>query len=818
MFQSNLPTQFWSYAIKHAIHLINRVPSPINWNKTPYELLHKEPPEFSMLKVFGCLCYASTHVDHRHKFDPRSRRGVFLGFQNGTKGYVILDLDTNEIFVSRHVVFHETLMPFSKDFHQHKAIISRPTGPITPQPETTFPSTSPNAPCQANTPEPNSNLSQPETSLPNPLSPSSSYSAPDITAPTHHLQPTDTITINPQLPSPPLRRSTRPHKPPSHLADYLCTLSSEQSSISSSRCSHPLQSVLSYSRISPSHQHYIMSLSSELEPASYQEATQHPCWRDAMKAEIEALELNKTWHIVTVPPHVKPIGYKWVYKIKRRPDGSVERYKARLVAKGFAQVEGIDYFEIFSPVVKMATIRVVLALASINRWHLHQLDVSNAFLHGDLSEDVYMVIPPGVNGSRSSQCCKLLKSLYGLKQASRKWYEKLSILLLSCGYQQAQADHSLFLKIEKSAFTALIVYVDDIVLAGNSIEEMNNIKRILHSNFRIKDLGILKYFLGLEVAHSDTGISLCQRKYCLDLLHDSGMLGSKPLSTPMDNSLRLHQDSSDLLTDVLSYRRLVGRLLYLTSTRPDIVFATQQLSQFMANPTQVHFRAATRILRYLKGCPGKGLLFRRNSPIQILAFSDADWATCIDSRKSVTGYCFFLGSSLVSWKTKKQSTVSRSSSEAEYRALASTTCELQWLTFLLNDLCVSCSKPAVLYCDNQSALHIAANPVFHERTKHLDIDCHIVREKSQTGLMRLLPISSHNQLADIFTKALPPRLFNSNLSKLGLVNIFLPPACWGVSKEEPNSNQQAQSENHSAAHIRISENDRVQSKKTFDNS
>jgi len=239
-----------------------------------------------------------------------------------------------------------------------------------------------------------------------------------------------------------------------------------------------------------------------------------------MKAKVEALEFNHTWTIVDVPPNVKPIGCKWVYKIKRHLDGSVERYKARLVAKGFAQTKGVNYFKTFSPVVKMATVRVVLALASIHRWTIQQLDVNNAFLHGDLSEDVYMTVPLGVSASGTPKCCKLHKSLYGLKQYNRKWYEKLSIPLLSCGYQQAQADHSLFVKTVDSSFTALIVYVDDIILTGNSTDEMAHIKHVLHSNFRIKDLDILKYFLGIEVAHSETGISICQCKYCLDLIRD----------------------------------------------------------------------------------------------------------------------------------------------------------------------------------------------------------------------------------------------------------------------------------------------------------
>ena len=380
-------------------------------------------------------------------------------------------------------------------------------------------------------------------------SPSTSHSTtPPL--PVETPSPSPPLNSNPQLL--PRRQSQRESRQPAHLADYYCNSFLPEPTNSSSRYSHPLSSVLSYSCFSSPHLHYLMSLSTDFEQSSYQEAKNHVCWQEAMKAEVEALELNHTQSIVDVPPNVKPIGCKWVYNIKRHPDGSIERYKARLVAKGFTQTEGVNYFETFSPIMKIATVRVVLALASLHRWTIQQLDVNNAFLYGDLLEDVYMTVPPGVSVSGSSKYFKLHKCLYGLKQSSRKWYEKLSILLLSCGYQQAQADHSLFVKTANSDFTALIGYVDDIILTGNSTAEMVHIKHVLHSNFRIKDLGTLKYFLSIEVAHSEKGIYVCQRKYCLDLLCDSRLLGCKPCSTPMDNFLRL-QDDSELHTDVLSY-------------------------------------------------------------------------------------------------------------------------------------------------------------------------------------------------------------------------------------------------------------------------
>jgi hypothetical protein len=419
---------------------------------------------------------------------------------------------------------------------------------------------------------------------------------------------------------------------------------------------------------------------------------------------------------------------------------------------------------------------MLLALASIKGWFLYQLDVNNAFLHGDLQETVYMTVPDGVHCAKPNQVCKLQKSLYGLKQASRQWYAKLTSLLVKEGYKQSNADHSLFTLSQQDEFTALLIYVDDIILSGTSLHEIDRIKAILDNNFKIKDLGVVKYFLGLEVAHSKAGISISQRKYCLDLLNDSGLLGSKPASTPLDPSIKLHNDDGKVFDDVGLYRRLVGKLLYLTNTRPDIAFATQQLSQFMHKPTMTHYKAACRVIRYLKHNPGRGLMFHRNSDLQILGYSDADWAGCLDTRKSTSGYCFFLGSSLISWKAKKQTTISKSSSEAEYRALSTATCELIWLQYLLTDLQIQCTKLPVLFCDNQSALHIASNPVFHERTKHLEIDCHLVRDKVQQGLMRLLPIPTNEQIADFLTKALPAPKFQGFMSKLGLLDIYQAPS------------------------------------------
>ncbi|KAL5570696.1 hypothetical protein UlMin_020293 [Ulmus minor] len=383
-----------------------------------------------------------------------------------------------------------------------------------------------------------------------------------------------------------------------------------------------------------------------------------------------------------------------------------------------------------------------------------------------------MSLPPGFGRKGETRVCKLHKSLYGLKQASRQWFLKLSTTLKLAGFHQSKSDHSLFVRTCGNVFSALLVYVDDIILTGNNLQDIEDTKNHLMRQFKLKDLGNLKYFLGIEVSRSKKGIVLSQRKYALEILEDTGYLGAKPANSPMEQNLSLSKDEGEFISDPASYRRLVGRLIYLTLTRPDLVYAVHILSQHMDKPRHPHLEAAQRVLRYVKHTPGQGLFFSVASSLQLNAFCDADWARCPDTRRSTTGYCMFLGNSLISWKTKKQNTVSRSSAEAEYRSMAAACCEVTWLRYILNDLGIKHSQPAKLYCDNQAALHIASNPVFHERTKHIEIDCHLVREKIQAGIIKTYHISTSEQPADVFTKSLGFPQFSSLLSKLGMINIY----------------------------------------------
>jgi hypothetical protein len=360
-----------------------------------------------------------------------------------------------------------------------------------------------------------------------------------------------------------------------------------------------------------------------------------------------------------------------------------------------------------------------------------------------------------------------------LKQASRQWFAKFSEAIRSAGYEQSKADCSLFIRKQGKSFTALLIYVDDILITGNDPVSITDIKKFLHNKFHLKDLGKLKYFLGIEISTSRTGIFISQRKYALEIIKDAGLLGAAPINTPMERGLKL-SDKSELLKNPERYRRLVGILIYLTVSRPNITYSVHILSRFMHQPRKDHWEAALRVVRYLKSAPGQGLFFSSTSDLRLRAYSDSDWTGCPLTRRSTTGYCVFLGPSLISWRSKRHKIVSLSSAEAEYRAMTGACCELTWLRYLLRDLDVLHQESALLYCDNMAAIHIAADPIFHERTRHIEMDCHFIRDKIQDGSVKTRFVSSENQLADILTKALGKEFFIPMVPKLGLQDIHSP--------------------------------------------
>ncbi|XP_019093290.1 PREDICTED: uncharacterized protein LOC109129481 [Camelina sativa] len=370
------------------------------------------------------------------------------------------------------------------------------------------------------------------------------------------------------------------------------------------------------------------------------------------------MERTNTWDVTSLPPGKKVVGCKWVFTLKFYADGTLERYKARLVAKGYTQKEGLDYNEKFSPVSKMVTVKMLLKISASKQWFLHQLDISNAFLNGDLDEDIYMRLPEGYAEIKGDTLPK----------------------------NACHGDQTLFVKSFGDDFIALLVYVDDIVIASTTESGATQLTAALKQSFKLRELGPLKYFLGLKIARNSTGISICQRKYALELLTSSGMLACKDVQTPMVPNLHLSRTFGKILNDKEMYRSLVGRLMYLTITRPDITFAVNKLCQFSSTPRTSHLTAADQVLQYIKGTVGQGLFYSAEPDLSLKAFADSDYASCPDSRRSTSGFTMFFGSSLISWRSKKQHTISRSSAEAEYRALAIASCEIMWITTLLCEL------------------------------------------------------------------------------------------------------------------------------------
>ncbi|KAK9073343.1 hypothetical protein SSX86_007667 [Deinandra increscens subsp. villosa] len=516
-----------------------------------------------------------------------------------------------------------------------------------------------------------------------------------------------------------------------------------------------------------SHNLYHALFSSTI-PKGFKSAAKHKLWLDAMDEEMSALRANKTWVLVPRPYSENVVGAKWIFRIKYRPDGTIDRHKARLVAQGFTQIPGLDFSHTFSPVVKAATIRIVLSLAVVNNWPLHQLDVKNAFLNGNLSETIYMEQPPGFVDDRfPGHVCKLNKALYGLKQAPRAWFQRLSSFLLKNGFTCSKSDTSLFILKSDSCILYLLVYVDDLVLTGNNPSQLKSFISILHKEFATKDMGSLSYFLGLEVVRSPAGLFLSQSKYAHDIVNKAQLLDSKPVYTPLAASQVLTSQGVPY-SDPTEYRSLVGALQYLTITRPDLSFAVNQVSQFLHQPTVDHFQCVKRILRYVKGTLSFGLHFTKPKDINILGYSDADWARCIETRRSTYGYSIFLGGNLVSWSAKKQPTVARSSCESEYRAMANTAAEIIWVTHLLQELHALPPDRPTLLCDNKSALFLSQNPVSHKRAKHIDLDYHFIRELVLSGKLCTKFIPTKLQVADIFTKSLPRPQFEDFRSKLRL--------------------------------------------------
>jgi hypothetical protein len=519
-------------------------------------------------------------------------------------------------------------------------------------------------------------------------------------------------------------------------------------------------------------------------PRSVRQAVKDPNWYAAMKQEYDALQANKTWTLVPRPPGARVITGKWVFKHKLKPDGTLERYKARWVVRRFNQRPGIDFGGTFSPVIKPATIRTVLTLVATNNWPAHQLDVSNAFLHGNLREQVYSQQPTGfVDPQHPGAVCLLSRSLYGLWQAPRAWLDRFVGHVTSLGFVQSRADSSLFVYHRGGAMAYLLLYVDDMILSASSSSLLHHVIARLQDAFAVKDMGPVRHFLGINVHRNRDGFFLSQAQYADELLERAGMSNCNPVATPADTKPKTSTADGKIINDATSYRSIAGALQYLTITRPDIAYAVQQVCLHMHAPRDVHQTMLKRILRYIKGTVSLGVQLRTATNPTITAYSDADWAGCPDTRRSTSGYCVFFGNSLVSWSSKRQNTVSRSSAEAEYRAIANAVSECSWLRHLLGELLCKVPTATVAFCDNISSVYMSRNPVHHRRTKHIELDIHFVREKVAIGELRVTHVPSARQLADVFTKGLPSALFTDFRDSLSVTaaNVETAGGCQQIS-------------------------------------
>lgn len=547
-----LPNTLWAEVVHTAVYILNRSPTKSVRNKTPFEAWSGRKPTVGHLKVFGSIAYALNQSPNKDKFDEKGEKMLFVGYSDESKGYRLLNPENKKIVVSRDVIFDET------------------TTWIWPQNESSLPTTIPDvfhmesgnndqqisSSSTTNTSDEHNNTSSTEScSLSPHSSPSSSRSVCSSSARSDTPSP------------PPVRRTERVSKPPDRFGKWTSRVA-----LTDEACDFALFTC---------------------EPHTFDEAAKEDAWRKAMDDEIAMIEKNKTWQLVDLPKGKEVIGLKWVYKTKYNEDGSIQKFKARLVAKGYAQQPGVDFNETFAPVARIETIRLVLALAAQLELKVYQLDVKSAFLNGELEEEVYVEQPQGyeVKG-KEDKVYRLKKALYGLKQAPRAWNSKTDSYFLNHGFTKSPNEPSLYIKRNGQKFLIVCLYVDDLIYTGNDRSMMVDFKRSMMKEFEMTDLGLMKYFLGIQVKQAKGEIIISQEKYAQDLLRKFHMKNCKPVATPMAANKKLKQDDGAAKVDASMYRSLVESLLYLTHTRPDLTQAVSMVSRFLNNPSKLHFGAA----------------------------------------------------------------------------------------------------------------------------------------------------------------------------------------------------------------------------------
>ncbi|KAE8698982.1 ABC transporter G family member 7 [Hibiscus syriacus] len=650
------------------------MPSKTLGNISPYQKLYDKPPNYRFLKIFGCQCFPNLRVFNTYKLDFRFKACGFLGYSRMHHGYQCMD-EHGRIYVSRSVVFSEYIFPFSHKAVTHKKYddeaIRSWVVPVVSNPHKqtrTVPRLGTNT----------------DVSIGQGVE-ASSASLPAATGNELHMHSGEhSVNNEPGSPTHEFAVDVSSQQEQSASAEQEQSSSTEQvqnpETVPATRVSntHSMITRSKHGIFKPK----IYSVQCKAVPGDIRATLKDDDWRMAVMAEYNTLISNNTLDIVELPPGRKAIGCKWLFKVKKNVDGSVERLKARLIAKGYSQIPGYDFMDTFSPVVRFFTVNILISLVVSCHWQIRQVDVNNAFLKSDLSEDVYMQQVPGFEEQSNGVVlvCKLKKALYGLRQAPRNWFLKLRDLLLSLRFKPSRANSSLFIRQEDHEVVYMVVYVDDILITCSSQLEVDRIVHALHEKFSLKDLGQLKYFLGIEVHRSNNGLFLSQKKFITELLHKNQMSSVNSTSTPMATTTKLSKNDGEVLNKPQQYRSAVGALQYIFHTRPDISFAVNKVAKFLQEPIEVHWLAVKRILRYLRGTLETGLWFLTQAQklVTLNAFSDSDWGGDVDDR--------------------------RSTAEAEYMSLTDVTSEVVWIKAVLQEMHIALPEEPKLWCDNTSAI------------------------------------------------------------------------------------------------------------------
>lgn len=740
LIESGAEHRFWAEATATAAYLHNKRPScAINGN-IPEEIWTSSESKTEHLKVFGCRAWSHVRsISRKSKLDPKAVECIFVGYPNGVKGYKLYDLKKKQFFVSRDVIFEEDIFPLKTDkCHNTTEEITLSIENFENEDYLYTPEVEVEGPLleQSNTdtddlsPEECSN--QQFENIPNE---DSDISIKEITeVPNTHDTETEVETSNPTCGNK-RGKTARPVNPPKHLEDYYL---------------YNAQEIHQYD---------------EKNPVTVKEALKSPeadMWKKAMNEEISNLTQAETWELTTKPPGVKIIPSRWLFCKKKDETGNRAKFKARLVAKGYLQVSGVDFQDTFAPVIKLKSIRLLLAIAAEKDFEIHQMDITAAYLNGVLEEDLYMAQPEGcIEEGKEHLVCHLKKSIYGLRQSGRVWNTCLNDFLINYGLARANADPCIYFCHRRNIIIG--VYVDDLLIIGD-MPEINKFKEKIKEKFIAKDLGPASQILSMQICKEDGSYTLDQTAYVSEILETFKMTEARPAATPLDPSIKYNKvdDQQWEESERIPYRQAIGSILYLTcGTRPDMAYSSTYMSQFNEKHTEEHWRGVKHILRYLKGTRHRKLKFRKTGePLKI--YSDADWGGDRTDRKSYSGYIMLLAGAPISWSSKKQSSTALSSTEAEYIAMCHTAKETLWINNLLKEVCSELmSSPQKVLVDNQGAMFMAKNHVTSERSKHIDIKYFFLRDlvKEKTIIFEYIP-SSEN-LADLLTKQVSKKTLQS---------------------------------------------------------